>query len=100
VAYYRTPGGRKKREERNGARNRQRPRVVSTEAAVEPAAPAVVDEAMISHLASSTSLLEGRRVSGCEILAMLAWIWRQRSIEAGRRMDYVVRRLHEVRPDG
>lgn len=69
-------------------------------AAAERPAAAVVDEAMLSHLSSSTSLLEGRRVGRAEIMGLLERIWRQRGIAAGRRMDYVVRRLHERQPDG
>ncbi len=94
------------KELRNKARNRQRAKPVVVEpVAAEPvmSEPApegpVVDEQMLSHLQASTSLIEGRSVSRDEILAMLAEMWRQHGMATGRRMDYVVKRLHEEQPD-
>ena len=99
VSYYRTVGGRAKRHEFNRLRNRQRPAVVQPSLPPPVVEPPPLDETMLSHLAMSTSLLEGRCVTPAEILSWWARVWRQRTTDYGRRVDYVVRRLHEERPD-
>jgi hypothetical protein len=86
----------------NRARNRQRPREeIVPELAPAPAVEEpVVGETMLSHLASSTSLLEGRPVDRAEVLTMVRQIWRQHIFATGRMVDYVMRKLVEERPDG
>ena len=56
------------------------------------------DAGIVCHVRMVTSLIEGRRVSLIEILEMLARVVRQRSMERGRRIDYVVRHLMKNAP--
>jgi hypothetical protein len=98
AAYYRTLDGRVKRHEQNRRRNRQRSVAVQSEAPPVVESPPI-DGTMLSHLVMSTSLLEGRCVTPAEILSWWENLWRQRTTALGRRMDYVVQRLREERPD-
>jgi hypothetical protein len=53
---------------------------------------------MVRYLGMVTSLIEGRRVSLMEILAMLARAVRQHSIGRRRRIDYILQYLNERAP--
>jgi hypothetical protein len=53
---------------------------------------------MVSYLRMVTSLIEGRRVSLTEILAMLERAVRQHSIGRRRRIDYILQYLNERAP--
>lgn len=105
VAYYQTLSGWEKKSQRNEKRDRRKPAATTAPAVAEeqsePAAKeAAVDVVMLSHLRGSTGLIERRVVGRGEVLALLRRIGRQLSMATGRRMDYVVKRLHEARPDG
>ena len=56
------------------------------------------DAHIVGYVRMVTSLVEGRRVSLVEILEMLARVVRQRSMERGRRIDYVLRHLMKNAP--
>jgi hypothetical protein len=103
TAYYRTVVGRQKRDSLNEKRCRWKteeppsPSLLVAEEA--PATGPDLKPETLAYMRTATSLLEGRRVSEGEILAALERKWRQRGMAAGRRMDYVVKRLHEEQPD-
>jgi hypothetical protein len=54
--------------------------------------------ALVAYLRVAVSLIEGRRVSGEEILETIRRLWRQRSFARERRIDYVLRTLREDPP--
>jgi hypothetical protein len=68
-------------------------------AAEAPATGPDLKPETLAYMRTATSLIEGRRVEEAEIVAVLERKWRQHRIATGRRMDYVVRWLHEERPD-
>ncbi len=53
---------------------------------------------MVAHVRMVSSLIEGRRVSWAEILAMLAKVFRQHSIGRRRKIDQTVAWLNENPP--
>ena len=53
---------------------------------------------VVEYVRVVASLVEGRRVSGSEILEMLRRAMRQHRFARERRMDYVVRTLKEEPP--
>ena len=73
------------------------------EASLEPPCSAVLNLAeekplLVAYLQMVTSLIEGRRVSEDELLAMLAAAMRQHPIARRRRIDYVVSALNTHPP--
>lgn len=53
---------------------------------------------VVSHVRLAASLIEGRRVSLREIMAMLRRVLKQRSLGGRRRFDYLVSRLNKAPP--
>jgi hypothetical protein len=93
VEYYRTEEGKLKKKIQNGKRHKA-DLVGRTLAPVESR----FDAGMVSYLRMVTSLIEGRRVSAAETLALLERAVRQHSIVRRRRIDYVLQYLNERAP--
>jgi hypothetical protein len=102
VEYYRTKEGRLKKEIQNGKRGKVTSKAGlgdgKTRRDLAVAGERRFDAPMVSYLQMVTSLVEGRRVSVCEILEMLARVVRQHSMARGRRIDYVLVHLRESAP--
>jgi hypothetical protein len=112
VEYYRDSDGKKRRRIQNGNRTEQ----ARAARAPEPEkrndhSPAGDDQAvnspanlgswrppLVEHVRMVSSLIEGRRVSVEEILAMLAKVLRQHSIGRRRKIDHVIDWLHKNPP--
>ena len=60
--------------------------------------PAKRDPAMIEHVRMVSSLIEGRRVSRRQVLAMLERVLRQLTMSRGRKIDQTVAWLNEQPP--
>jgi hypothetical protein len=102
VEYYRTEEGKLKKKIQNGKRS-----LVEAKASFSNSEgtghPLVLDERrfdahMVCYLRMVTSLIEGRRVSMVEILAMLARAVRQHSMVRRRRIDYVLQYWNQHAP--
>jgi len=99
--YYQSKQGKKKKSDLNQRRkSKPAPPVVPTPA--EPAEPlkasTEVPPLLVRYVQRVVSWIEGRRVSLEEILAMLAKEKRQHSMVRRRRMDEIIRALHERPP--
>lgn len=92
--YYQSPPGRTKRSALNQRRKnpRQRP-----EAPVPPPAPEI-PPLLVGYVQRVVSAIEGGPVSRGEILAMLRKEKRQHSLVRKRRVDQIIRALHERPP--
>ena len=101
--YYRTEEGKLKKKIQNGKRGKAEAKAGLGDgtrcdnADLAPDEPRF-DAGMVRYLRMVTSLIEGRRVSLMEILAMLARVVRQHSMVRRRRIDYVLQYLNERSP--
>jgi hypothetical protein len=93
IEYYRTPEGKSKKKRLNRKRSG-----AETKAEKDLAQQRRISEAMLCYLRIAISLIEGRRVSAEEILAMLARTVRQHSIVRRRKIDYILRHLNKRAP--
>lgn len=102
VAYYRTQEGRVKKRIQNGRRGEGQAGVGLREQAVgrrELEREGIRLEAgTVGYLRMVIGLVEGRRVSLQEVVAMLARVLRQHSMARRRRIDYVVEYLKKNAP--
>ena len=99
--YYQSKQGRKKKSDLNQRRkSKPAPPVVPKPAELtEPPKPATeVPPLLVRYVQRVVSWIEGRPVSGEEILAMLAKEKRQHSMVRQRRIDAIIRALHERPP--
>jgi hypothetical protein len=96
VAYYRDSPGKIKKAIQNA---RRRKRVPASEIALPPSTDLLpCPEPVLEHLQVAVSLIEGRQVTGPEILAMLARVLRQHRMARRRRIDQAVDWLHANPP--
>lgn len=98
--YYEDPRGKRKKSEHN-QRQRDRRRSAPTPEKLpegEPEEKKEIPCALVSYVQRVVSAIEGRRVSREEILAMLAKEKSQHSMVRQRRMDQIIRSLHERPP--
>jgi hypothetical protein len=100
--YYQSKEGKKKKSDHNQRRKEKR---VAPPVVAEPPATAALPESLtevapmlVEYVRRVVSAIEERRVSGEEILAMLAKEKRQHSMVRQRRMDQIIRALHERPP--
>lgn len=102
VAYNRSPAGKLKKKlhkRKQGWRCRPKPEPEEEPAEESTALERVeFDADVVAYIRVVTSLIEGRRVSGEEIVEMLRQAMRQHSLARERRLDYVVRSLKEENP--
>jgi hypothetical protein len=92
--YYRSEEGRYKRKVQND--KRRRPGKAPDQKAAHEAEE--LNAEVVSHVRMAASLIEGRRVSLREIIAMLRRVLKQRSLGGRRRFDYLVSRLNKAPP--
>jgi hypothetical protein len=94
AAYYKDPDGKKKKSALNQQRkNRPKTEEMPSTSPVKEMPPLVV-----GYVQRVVSAIEGRRVSWEEILEMLAKEKRQHSVVRQRRIDQIIRSLHERPP--
>jgi hypothetical protein len=100
--YYQSKEGKRKK---SGHNQRRKTRIAASPVVPEPLAPpaaldssAKVAPLLVEYVRRVVSAIEERRVSREEILAMLAKEKRQHSIVRQRRMDQIIRALHERPP--
>ncbi len=104
MEYYRTPEGKLKKKIQNGKRAKLQAKTAFCSGAPEARRDLVLphdcrfDTQMVCYLRMVTSLIEGRRVSGIEIVKMLARAVRQHSMVRRRRIDYVLQYWNERAP--
>lgn len=103
VEYYRTEEGKLKKKIQNDKRGRAEAKADLGSETCGAARDLTADEhrfdaGMVRYLCMVTSLIEGRRVSRMEILAMLARAVRQRSMVHRRKIDYVLQYWHQRSP--
>jgi len=103
VEYYRTEEGKLKKKIQNGKRGKAEAKAdlgAGARGAERNLTPDEhrFDAGMVRYLRMVTSLIEGRRVSLMEILAMLARAVRQHSMGRRRRIDYVLQYWHQRAP--
>jgi hypothetical protein len=99
--YYQSKQGKKKKSDLNQLRkNKPAPPVVPKPAELteRPKPSTEVPPLLVRYVQRVVSWIEGRRVSVEEILAMLAKEKRQHSMVRQRRMDEIIRALHERPP--
>ena len=99
--YYKDPQGKKKKS----ALNQQRKKKPAPPEGPEPSAPPQaagpgkeIPALLVGYVQRVVSGIEGRPVSRAEILAMLAKEKRQHSVVRQRRIDQIIRSLHERPP--
>ena len=94
AAYYGTASGRVKKKLQNAKRGGKADLATSAEGEGE-----VFDRVVVRHVQVVTSLVEGRRVVGAEVLEMLARVVRQHRLDRrSRRRDLLLRRLANEPP--
>ena len=102
IAYYRDPTGKKKKSDLNQRRAVQapavRPQTDPPRVSVPKPRPAKWNPAMVEHVRMVTSLIEGRRVSRRQVLAMLERVLRQHTMSRRRKIDQTVAWLNEQPP--
>jgi len=99
--YYQSKDGKKKKSDLNQRRKSKRAPPADAEPvkALEPSKPVVkVPPLLVRYVQRMVSWIEGRPVSLEEILAMLAKEKRQHTIVRQRRVDQIIRSLHERPP--
>jgi hypothetical protein len=94
VEYYRTEEGKQKKQWQNGKRGRKRQAADARSETIDPQPE--VD--LVGYVRMVTSLIEERRISRAEIVAMLARAVRQHSMARRRRIDYVLSYLRKNAP--
>jgi hypothetical protein len=99
--YYENPQGKKKKSDLN----QQRKRKPASPEGPEPSAPAQapgpgkqIPPLLVGYVQRVVSAIEARPVSREEIVAMLAKEKRQHSMVRERRVDQIIRSLHERPP--
>lgn len=102
VEYYRTSEGKFKKKMQNGKRGKVETEATSGQEG-QTRRELVLPERRfnahtVAYLRMVLSLIEGRRLSVDEILAMLARAVRQHSMVGRRRIDYVLQYLNEHAP--
>ena len=96
--YYRSKEGKRKKSTLNQRRKSQSPAPRAPEPR-PPAKPSLeIPVLLVCYVQRVVSALEGRRVSRAEIGAMLAQEKRQHSLVRQRRIDEIIRALHERPP--
>ena len=96
--YYRSKEGKRKKSTLNQRRKSPSPAPVAPEPR-PPAEPSLeIPPLLVRYVQRVVSALEGRRVSREEIGAMVAKEKRQHSLARERRMDQIIRALHERPP--
>jgi hypothetical protein len=103
VEYYRTEEGKLKKKIQNGKRGKAETKAGLGDGTRCDNANLAPDErrfdaGMVRYLRMATSLIEGRRVSQMEILAMLKRAVRQHSMGRRRKIDYILQYLNERAP--
>jgi hypothetical protein len=99
--YYQSKDGRKKKSDLNQRRKSKPapPAEAKAAKALEPSKAVVkVPPFLVRYVQRVVSWIEGRRVSVEEILAMLAKEKRQHTMVRQRRIDAIIRALHERPP--
>ena len=97
--YYQDPQGKRKKSAHNQRRrNKPIPAVEPEPSAPPPASGKEIPPLLVGYVQRVVSVIEGRRVSREEILAMLAKEKRQHSMVRQRRIDQIIRSLHERPP--
>ena len=95
--YYQNPQGKKKKSALN--QRRKSKSQVEPEATASPQTPEnEIPPLLVRYVQRVVSAIEKRRVSGGEILAMLSKEKRQHSLVRQRRVDHIIRSLHERPP--
>jgi len=100
--YYKDPEGKRRKSKHNQRLRDRRKAVAAPEKVPEPQPPPEAKDeiptALVSYVQRVVSGIEGRRVSREEILEMLAKEKSQHSLVRQRRIDQIIRSLHERPP--
>jgi hypothetical protein len=98
--YYQSPEGKRKKSAQNQRRkNQDQGPPPLAPAPPEPPEPrSEIPGLLVGYVQRVVSVIEGRPVSRAEILAMLAQEKRQHSLVRRRRIDQIMRSLHERPP--
>jgi len=87
--HYRTDFGRKQKAARNRERRRRAAEPVPAEPPPdEPQTPEDLGPDMIAHIRVVTSIIERRHVGRDEVMKLIAWVLRQRSMGGRPRAGY------------
>ncbi|MBN2492049.1 MAG: hypothetical protein JXQ29_14475, partial [Planctomycetes bacterium] len=89
--HYRTEFGRARKKARNRGRGRRSAQSAAVEPPPGPETPEDLGPDMIAHIQVVTSIIERRRVSRDETIALIRWVLRQRSMGFRRRGGYGAR---------
>jgi hypothetical protein len=95
--YYQNPQGRKKKSELN-QRRKNKPTPAPRPEPSQPPADPKIPSLLVGYVQRVVSVIERRPVSREEILAMLAKEKRQHSMVRQRRIEQIIRALHERPP--
>lgn len=93
--YYNAPQGKRKKSALN-QRRKSKPEPSAPPEVAEPGSK--IPAALVGYVQRVVSAIEGRPVSREEILEMLAKEMRQHSVVRQRRIDQIIRSLHERPP--
>ena len=97
--YYQDPKGKRKKSALNQRRKSKPIPGVEPEPSASPQTPVKkIPPLLVGYVQRVVSAIEGRRVSWEEILEMLAKEKRQHSMVRERRVDQIIRSLHERPP--
>ena len=100
--YYEDPEGKRRKSKHNQRLRDRRKAAAPPEKVPEPPRPPEAKEeiptTLVGYVQRVVSGIEGRRVSREEILAMLAKEKSQHSLVRQRRVDQIIRSLHERPP--
>jgi len=97
--YYENPQGKKKKSAHNQRRKNKPIPAVEPEPSAPPQVPGrQIPALLVGYVRRVVSAIEGRRVGREEIVAMLAKEKRQHSLVRQRRMEQIIRALHERPP--
>jgi hypothetical protein len=89
--HYATEFGHAQKAERNRQRRKRPADSVRAERPPEPETPEDLGPDMIAHIQVVTSIIERRRVSRDETIALIRWVLRQRHMGGRRRGGYGAR---------
>lgn len=100
--YYEDPDGKRRKSEHNQRQRDRRKAAAAPEKLPEPQRPPEAQEeipsTLVGYVQRVVSAIKGRRVSREEILEMLAKEKSQHSLVRQRRIDQIIRTLHERPP--
>lgn len=97
--YYENPQGKKKKSALNQRRKNKTIPAVEPEPKASPQTPVKeIPPLLVGYVQRMVSVIEGRPVSREEILAMVVKEKRQHSMVRQRRMEQIIRSLHERPP--